>query len=227
MSVPRHVLLVEDDPHTARFVGASLKDAGCVVEIAVDGLAGLALARAGNHECVVLDRNLPEMDGLSLLQRLRSEGYDTPVLILSALGSTDERVRGLNCGADDYLVKPFASTELVARVDSLLRRSARRANPTTRLSCEDLHLDMQRGLATRAGEPLSLSPRGMQLLAFLLRHKGKVVTRRMILEQVWQYDFDPGTNVIDVHVSNLRKVIDPPGMPRLLQTVRGVGYRLG
>lgn len=227
MSSPRHVLLVEDDLQTAQFIGASLTEAACQVDHAADGPAGLKLARSGNYDCLVLDRNLPGIDGLNLLRTLRGAEFDAPVLILSALGSTDERVRGLNGGADDYLVKPFASAELVARVDSLMRRHARRSTLTAGLSCDDLHVDLARGLASRAGKPLTLSPRGMQLLTFFLHHKGKAVTRRMILEQVWHYDFDPGTNVIDVHVSNLRKVIDLPGLPRLLHTVRGVGYRLG
>lgn len=227
MSSPHHVLLVEDDLATTRFVGASLAAANCVVDHAADGFAGLNLARGGDYDCLVLDRNLPGIDGLSLLHELRDAKCAAPVLILSALGSTDERVRGLNGGADDYLVKPFASAELVARVQSLMRRHMRRPETHAQLSFADLQLDLARGQASRAGRPLTLSPRAMQLLAFFLQHKGKAVTRRMILEQVWHYDFDPGTNVIDVHVSNLRKVIDLPGLPRLLHTVRGVGYRLG
>lgn len=223
----KKVLLIEDDPQTAKFIGQSLQEAGFAVERADNGIDGLKIAQTGAHHCVVLDRLMEGIDGLSLLRVLREEEYNTPVLILSAIGTTDERVRGLRAGADDYLTKPFASSELIARVESLIRRNSTSAPAQVELSCEDLRMDVMAGRVTRGDKPLSLSPRGLQLLGYLLRHKGEVVTRRMILEQVWHYDFDPGTNVIDVHVSNLRRSIDLPGMPRLLHTVRGVGYRLG
>lgn len=225
--VTTKVLLIEDDAQTARFIGQSLEEAGFAVEHADNGLDGLTTARACAHHCVVLDRLMEGLDGLSLLRALRAEGCNTPVLILSALGATDERVRGLRAGADDYLTKPFASTELVARIESLMRRNCSSAPAQVELWCEDLHMDVLSGRVTRGDKPLSISPRGSQLLAYFLRHKGEVVTRRMILEQVWHYDFDPGTNVIEVHVSYLRRSIDLPGMPRLLHTIRGVGYRLG
>ncbi|MDP3908557.1 response regulator transcription factor [Novosphingobium sp.] len=222
----KKVLLIEDDPKTARFICASLQEAGFAVDCAYNGIDGLNLARSGAHHCIVLDRLMEGVEGLTLLRTLRGEGCDIPVLILSAIGSTDERVRGLRAGADDYLTKPFASAELLARIESVLRRKSPDGPAQARLSCDDLRMDLMTGQVSRAGQPLSLSPRGSQLLAFFLRHKGEVVTRRMILEQVWHYDFDPGTNVIDVHVSNLRRSIDMPGLPRLLHTIRGLGYRL-
>lgn len=223
----KKVLLIEDDPQTARFIGQSLLEAGFAVERADNGIDGLKIARADVHHCIVLDRLMEGIDGLSLLRALRDEGDNTPVLILSAIGTTDERVRGLRAGADDYLIKPFASSELIARIEALVRRNSAGVPALVELSCEDLHMDVITGRVTRDDKLLNLSPRGAQLLGYLLRHKGEVVTRRMILEQVWHYDFDPGTNVIDVHVSNLRRSIDLPGMPRLLHTIRGVGYRLG
>lgn len=223
----KKVLLIEDDPQTAQFIGQSLLEAGFAVERADNGIDGLKLARSGTYHCIVLDRLMEGMDGLALLRALRDEEDNTPVLILSAIGSTDERVRGLRAGADDYLTKPFASTELIARIESLMRRNVAGVPAQVELSCEDLRMNVMTGQVTRAGQPLSLTPRGAQLLGFLLRHKGEVVTRRMILEQVWHYDFDPGTNVIDVHVSNLRRSIDLPDMAGLLHTIRGVGYRLG
>lgn len=223
----KKILLIEDDLHTARFVAHSLLDAGFAVEHVDNGISGLNRTRSGTYRCIVLDRLMEGMDGLTLLRTLRGEEDNTPVLILSAIGSTDERVRGLRAGADDYLIKPFASTELIARIESLMRRNMAGVPAEVELSCEDLRMDVMTGRVTRAGQPLGLTPRGLQLLAFLLRHKGKVVTRRMILERVWHYDFDPGTNVIDVHISNLRRSIDLPGMTCLLRTIRGVGYRLG
>ena len=223
----KNVLLIEDDLHTAKFVSRALLEAGFAVEHIDNGIGGLEYARSGNYRCIVLDRLMEGMDGLTLLRTLRADEDNTPVLILSAVGSTDERVRGLRAGADDYLIKPFASTELIARIESLVRRNTAGIPAEIELSCEDLRMDVMSGRVTRAGQLLSLTPRGLQLLAFLLQHRGEVVTRRMILERVWHYDFDPGTNVIDVHVSNLRRAIDLPGMAPLLHTIRGVGYRLG
>lgn len=222
----RQILIIEDDPATAAFIRAGLEEEGHGAEVAADGEQGLALALARRFDAIILDRMLPLLDGLSLLEMLRAEGDDTPVIILSAIGSTDERVRGLRAGSDDYLVKPFAMSELLARLEVLHRR--RSASPAlARLSCADLVLDLRTGTASRAGQPLLLQPRAVQLLEFLMRHEGQVVTRLMIFQKVWSYDFDPGTNVIDVYVSNLRKEIDRPGQVPLLQTVRGVGYRLG
>ncbi len=225
-ALTRKVLLIEDDPNTASFIRQSLEEAGFTVDCAFNGIDGLNRARSGAQQCIVLDRLMEGIEGLSLLRSLRSEGSTVPVIILSAIGSTDERVRGLQAGADDYLTKPFASSELLARIESLLRRNAPSVPAQVELCCGDLRMDLMTGQVSRAGKLLNLPPRGSQLLAFFLRHKGEVVTRRMILEQVWHYDFDPGTNVIDVHVSNLRRLIDQPGLPRLLQTIRGAGYRL-
>jgi two-component system OmpR family response regulator len=223
----RAILVVEDDPATADFLKGGLEASGFAVECAADGAVGLAAAQRGGFETIVLDRMLPGMDGLTVLETLRAAGIDTPVIFLSALGSTDERVRGLRAGSDDYLVKPFAMSELLARLDVSQRRRASVAVPVMRLTVADLTLDLLTSRAERAGQPLLLQPRAIQLLEFLMRNAGQVVTRSMIFRKVWSYDFDPGTNVIDVYVSNLRREIDRPGLAPLLHTVRGAGYRLG
>lgn len=221
------ILVAEDDLATAAFLRSGLEDAGYVVTLAADGRHGLELAQRLAVNAIVLDRMLPLMDGLALLEALRAQKNDTPVIILSAIGSTDERVRGLNAGSDDYLVKPFAITELVARLEVLHRRRTSSSSTVTRLSCLDLSLDLLAFRAERGGEVLQLQPRAFQLLEFLIRNQGQVVTRTMIFQKVWNYDFDPGTNVIDVYLSNLRKEVDRPGFVPLLHTVRGSGYRLG
>lgn len=223
----RTILVVEDDAATAAFLTAGLAANGYAVKWAADGLRGFALAREGGFNAIVLDRMLPGMDGLSLLGALRDQGDETPVIFLSAIGSTDERVRGLRAGSDDYLVKPFAMSELLARLEVSQRRSAAAPAVVTRLMCGDLTLDLLASRAERAGQTLLLQPRALQLLEFLMRNSGQVVTRSMIFQKVWNYDFDPGTNVIDVYVSNLRREIDRPGLVPLLHTVRGAGYRLG
>jgi len=223
----RSILIVEDDPEMARFLADSLAAEGYDVEWAADGLTGLSAARAADFDAIILDRMLPALDGLSVIQALRSEGNTTPVVFLSAIGTADERVRGLRAGSDDYLVKPFELAELMARLDIIHRRHAASPAAPTRLFAADLSLDLLSSRAVRAGEPLLLQPRAMQLLEYLMRHHGQVVTRSMILQKVWNYDFDPGTNVIDVYISNLRKEIDRPGLAPLLHTVRGKGYRLG
>lgn len=223
----RTILVVEDDPATAGFLRSGLEEEGYTVSCACDGRLGLELAQQGGFSAIVLDRMLPELDGLDLLQTLRMQDCDTPVIILSAIGSTDERVRGLRAGSDDYLVKPFAMTELLARLEVLHRRRAAVPTVVTRLTCADLTLDLLSSRVERAGQALLLQPRAVQLLEFLMRNQGQVVTRSMILQHVWNYDFDPGTNVIDVYVSSLRKEIDRPGLVPLLRTVRGAGYRFG
>lgn len=225
--VPRRVLIVEDDSAAAAFLRSGLTANGYAVEWTADGWAGFTAARRGGFDAIVLDRMLPQMDGLSLLEALREQGDETPVIFLSAIGSTDERVRGLRAGSDDYLVKPFAMSELLARLEVSQRRRAMAAAVVTRLACADLTLDLLASRAERAGQLLLLQPRALQLLEFLMRNSGQVVTRSMIFQKVWNYDFDPGTNVIDVYVSNLRREIDRPGLAPLLHTVRGVGYRLG
>ncbi|MDX3899355.1 MAG: response regulator transcription factor [Sphingobium sp.] len=223
----RNVLVIEDDVGTATFLQSELEASGYVVEWAADGAVGLAAARRDGFDAIVLDRMLPLMDGLSLLEALRDQGIDTPVIFLSAIGSTNERVRGLRAGSDDYLVKPFDMTELLARLEVMHRRRAASSAMVTRLACADLKLNLLTSQAERAGQTLLLQPRAIQLLEFLMRNQGQVVTRSMILQKVWNYDFDPGTNVIDVYVSNLRREIDRPGLLPLLHTIRGVGYRFG
>ena len=224
--VLRKILVVEDDHATAAFLVSELGLNGYAVEWVADGEAGFLAAQCGDFDTIILDRMLPLMDGLSLLGVLRRRGIDTPVIFLSAIGSADERVRGLRAGSDDYLVKPFEMTELIARLEVMHRRRAASSLVTTRLVCADLALDLLASQAERAGNALLLQPRAIQLLEYLMRNQGQVVTRSMILRTVWNYDFDPGTNVIDVYISNLRKEVDRPGLAPLLHTVRGKGYRL-
>lgn len=221
------ILVVEDDITTGDFIEKGLREAGYTVDRAATGRDGLFLATDGSYEVVVLDRMLPGMDGLSVLQALRAGGVETPVIILSALGSLDERIRGLHAGSDDYLTKPFAFAELHARIEALRRRPSKSGGPETRLSCADLEMDLLGRRVTRADRRLDLQPREFKLLEYLLRHKDQVVTRTMLLEGVWDYHFDPGTNVIDVHMSRLRKKVDDGFERSLIHTVRGAGYRLG
>lgn len=222
------ILCVEDDPMTADYIAKGLGDAGFEVDIADDGNTGLSRASDGCYDAIVLDRMLPGLDGLSIVTALRSGGVTTPVVMLSALASLDERVRGLKAGSDDYLTKPFALTELLARIEAVRRRGTPQAETLpTRLSFDDLEVDLLTRRVTRAGHRIDLQPREFSLLEFLLRHQGQVVTRTMLLERVWDYHFDPGTNVIDVHVSRLRKKLDDGSQKSLLHTVRGAGYRLG
>lgn len=223
------ILCVEDDPTTADYIARGLADAGFDVDIAADGTTGLARATGGSYDAIVLDRMLPGMDGIGVMAALRDAGDNTPIVMLSALASLDERVRGLRAGADDYLGKPFAFDELLARIEAVRRRAERPATDTlaTRLSHADLELDLLSRTVTRGGRRIDLQPREFRLLEFLVRHPGQVVTRTMLLQGVWDYNFDPGTNVIDVHVSRLRKKLDEGGAAPLLHTVRGAGYRLG
>ncbi|HAN68677.1 MAG TPA: DNA-binding response regulator [Halieaceae bacterium] len=222
------VLLVEDDRAVAEFIVSELQEAGHVCSHCADGESGLAAARSGQHDVLVVDRMLPRLDGLALLRSLREGGQRTPVLLLSALGSVDDRVQGLHCGADDYLVKPFAMAELLARLEILARRAREVGTEVpTRLQVADLEMDLLTQEVRRHGELISLQPREYKLLEYLMRHAGQVVTRAMLLEHVWGYHFDPQTNVIDVHVSRLRQKIDRDFSPQLLSTVRGAGYSLG
>ncbi|MDB5693956.1 MAG: DNA-binding response regulator [Alphaproteobacteria bacterium] len=223
----KKILVVEDDATTADYIAKGLVQNGYVVDRAADGLDGLFHAVNGAYAAVILDRMLPGMDGLAVLAAIRAAGVDTPVIILSALGSTDERVKGLKAGSDDYLVKPFAFSELLARLEVLQRRGAAHTEPVvTSLTCADLRMDLLSHRVERAGLRIDLQPREFRLLEFLLRHQDHVVTRTMMLEEVWDYHFDPGTNVIDVHISRLRKKIDETAPVPLLHTVRGVGYKL-
>ena len=219
------VLLVEDDPTIAAFVAKGLREAGFAVDEAADGETGLTLAREQKFDAAIVDVMLPRLDGLSLIDALRGRGIRTPVLILSARRSVDDRVRGLQAGGDDYLTKPFAFAELLARVQALIRRSTGAAEPTT-LTAGDLTLDLLTREVRRDGQPIELRPREYALLEYLLRHAGKVLTKTMILSHVWGYNFDPNTNVVDVLVSRLREKIDRSFDPKLIHTVRGVGYVL-
>lgn len=217
------ILVIEDDQQAAGFLIKGLREEGHIVDHAADGEDGLALALENVHDVLIVDRMLPKRDGLSVIEVLRSEEISTPVLILSALGEVDDRVTGLRAGGDDYLAKPYAFSELVARVEVLARRTKPEA-AQTKLVVGDLELDLLARTCTRAGQDITLQAREFRLLEYLMKHAGKVVTRTMLLENVWDYHFDPQTNVIDVHISRLRSKIDKDFEPALLHTVRGAGY---
>src|SRR5580765_8137742 len=220
-----HALIIEDDRAIADFVARGLREAGFAVDVASDGEEGLSLAVEQNPDVAIVDLMLPRRDGLSTIDELRRRGATTPVLILSARRSVDDRVQGLQSGGDDYLTKPFAFAELLARVQALVRRATRAPEPTT-LTVDDVVMDLLSRKVIRAGKPLDLRPREFTLLEFLMRHAGHVVSKTMILSHVWEYNFDPQTNVVDVLVSRLREKIDRPFEKKLLHTVRGVGYVL-
>ncbi len=220
-----HALLIEDDDTIADFVARGLREAGFAVDRAAAGAEGLEAALAQSYDVAVVDVMLPGRDGLSVIEELRRKGVMTPVLILSAKRSVDDRVRGLQAGGDDYLTKPFAFAELLARVQALVRRASRTPEPTT-LTVEDLVLDLLSRRVTRAGTVVDLRPREFALLEYLMRNAGKVVSKTMILSHVWEYNFDPQTNIVDVLVSRLRDKIDRPFETKLIHTVRGVGYVL-
>ncbi|HXP32224.1 MAG TPA: winged helix-turn-helix domain-containing protein [Stellaceae bacterium] len=219
------VLVIEDDREAAAYVVKGLSESGYVVDHAAEGRDGLFMAVSGGYDALIVDRMLPGMDGLALIASLRAAEIRTPVLILSALGAVDDRVKGLRAGGDDYLVKPFAFAELLARLEALLRRGAG-GQAVTRLEVGDLEMDLLARTVRRASREVELLPREFRLLEFLMRRAGQVVTRTMLLENVWDYHFDPQTNVIDVHVSRLRQKIDKGFERPLLHTVRGAGYRL-
>lgn len=221
----QRVLVVDDDPEIAHFVAQGLTAAGFIVDQAATGREALALAMSGRHAAIVLDRMLPDLDGVAVLTALRAAQISRPVLFLSALGTTDERVAGLRAGADDYLAKPFSLEELVARIEALLRRPEQ-AEPSGSLSCGDLTLDVERFIARRGARLLDLKRREFQMLRFLLERQGKMVTRGMLLEGVWNYRSDHDSNVIEVHISRLRRKVDGDGETPLIHTVRGVGYVL-
>ena len=219
------LLVVEDDREAAEYLRKALREAGHVAELARDGEEGLAAALDGEFEVLVIDRMLPKREGLSLISELRLRGNSTPVLILSALGQVDDRVTGLRAGGDDYLAKPYAFSELLARVEALSRRTTPQSADTL-YRVGDLELDRLSHRVSRGGKEIPLQPREFRLLEYLMRHAGQVVTRTMLLENVWDYHFDPQTNVIDVHVSRLRAKIDKGFDPALLHTVRGAGYMI-
>jgi two-component system OmpR family response regulator len=219
------VLIIEDDSEAAEFLSKALREHGHSADVVGDGMKGLSRANDERYDVLVVDRMLPSLDGLSVIETLRKAGRETPVLIVSALGEVDERVRGLRAGGDDYLVKPYAFAELLARLEVLVHRRGG-TPPTTALRVADLELDLLSREVRRAGRKLELQPREFQILEFLMRNAGRVVTRTMLLESVWEYHFDPQTNVIDVHISRLRQKIDRDFEPPLIQTVRGAGYCL-
>jgi len=221
----RRILVVEDDADTAEYILKGLREAGFTAEHVADGRDGLYMASSSEFDAIVMDRMIPGMDGLSVTRAVRAAGVQTPILILSALAHLDERVTGLRAGADDYLTKPFGFSELAARLENLMRRGVAKAVETA-LACGDLSLDLLSRRVTRAGKSLDLLPRELKLLEYFLRHRDRVVTRTMLLEEVWDYRFDPHTSLIDTHISRLRKKIDEGFDKPLLHTVRGSGYRL-
>jgi two-component system OmpR family response regulator len=219
------ILIIEDDRDAADYLVKAFREVGHVADQAGDGEEGLALALDGQYDVLIVDRMLPKLDGLSIIGSLRAKGMATPVLILSALGQVDDRVKGLRTGGDDYLAKPYAFSELLARVEALVRRGGNRGEETV-YRVGDLELNRLSHEVSRAGQELQLQPREFRLLEYLMRHAGQVVTRTMLLENVWDYHFDPQTNVIDVHISRLRSKIDKGFAPPLLHTVRGAGYMI-
>ncbi len=220
------ILIVEDDPEAANYLIKAFREAGHVADIAADGLDGYDRGRDDTYDVLVVDRMLPKMDGLTMIGGLRTQGVKTPVLILSALGQVDDRVKGLRAGGDDYLPKPYAFSELLARVEVLGRRKQPGSSEETVYRVAGLELDRLAHKLMRDGKEIILQPREFRLLEYLMKHHGQVVTRTMLLEHVWDYHFDPQTNVIDVHISRLRAKIDKGFDPPLLQTVRGAGYTI-
>jgi two-component system OmpR family response regulator len=220
------ILIIEDDSEAALYLAKALREAGHVADFALDGVEGYAKAQDAEYDVLIVDRMLPKLDGLSLIGALRVQKIETPVLILSALGQVDDRVKGLRAGGDDYLTKPYAFAELLARVEILARRKSSGAGDETVYKVGGLELDRLAHKLSRSGKEITLQPREFRLLEYLMKHAGQVVTRTMLLENVWDYHFDPQTNVIDVHISRLRSKIDKGFDPPLLQTVRGAGYMI-
>ncbi|HLJ21525.1 MAG TPA: response regulator transcription factor [Stellaceae bacterium] len=221
----RRVLVVEDDRETADQMAACLADGGYAVDLAVDGNEALDRGRSGDYAVITVDRLLPGLDGLEVVQRLRTKGVTTPALIISALGEVDDRVRGLRAGGDDYLVKPFALAEMLARVDALARRSGTLVKETV-LRVADLEMDLLARRVKRGSADLDLLPREFQLLEYFMRNEGRVISRAMLLANVWDVHFDPMTNIVDVYVGRLRRKVDTAALPPLIHTVRGVGFCL-
>lgn len=219
------ILLLEDDRSTSEFISRGLREHGHVVDAADNGLDGLALAQDGNYEVLILDRMVPRLDGLNLARTLRDTGISTPILFLTALGSIEDRVSGFEAGGDDYLVKPFAFAELYARVCALAKRPPL-SEITTVLNVDDLRLELIKRAVSRAGKPIDLLPTEFKILEYLMRHSGQVVTRTMLLEGVWDFHFDPGTNLVETHISRLRSKIDKGFDHPLIHTVRGAGYMI-
>ncbi|WP_353205267.1 response regulator transcription factor [Sphingomonas sp.] len=224
----RKILIVEDDAATAAYLAKGLSEGGYAVETCGDGRDGLFLASEGIFDLIIADRMLPGLNGLAMLGAVRAAGVKTPTLILSALGTVDDRIDGLNAGADDYLVKPYSFAELTARIDAIFRRVDRGASEgqPTRLSVGDLEIDLLARTVARGGRSIQLGAREFNLLEYLARHAGQVVTRTMMLEKIWNYHFDPGSNVVDVHIGRLRRKLEEGFAAPILHTVRGAGYRL-
>ena len=219
------LLIVEDDKEAAAYLKRALSEVGHIVDATSTGRSGLMLAAGETYDVIILDRMLPEIDGLAILRTIRASGVQTPVLLLTALGGIDDRVEGLEAGGDDYLVKPFALAELLARINALARRPPTQ-EVRTELSVADLRLDLLKRTVTRGGQRIELQPREFQLLEYLLRHAGRVVTRTMLLESVWDFHFDPKTNIVETHMSRLRGKVDRGHAHELIHTVRGAGYVL-
>ncbi len=220
------ILVIEDEARTADFIERGLKEKGHAVDVCRTGPDGLSFALSGQHDAIILDRMLPQMDGLTILKALRSEEKHTPAIILSALAQLDHRVEGLKAGGDDYLVKPFAFSELLARLEAIVRRHDPRAAEQTELKADDLRLDLVARKAIRGSREIDLFPREYAILEYLMRNAGRPVTRTMLLNHVWDYQFEPQANVVDVHISRLRRKIDAPGDRPLIETLRGEGYRI-
>jgi two-component system, OmpR family, response regulator len=220
------ILLVEDEKEVADYICKGLKESGYTIDHAADGREGLFMATTETYDLMILDRMLPNVDGLVILKTLRGSGNNVPVIVLSALSEVDDRVQGLKSGGDDYVVKPFAFKELLARVEALLRRRSGETETVTKLYLADLELDLLARTVKRNNSKITLQAREFSLLEYLLRHKGQIVTRTMLLENVWHYHFDPQTNVIDVHISRLRRKIDDDFPVALIKTVRGAGYTI-
>lgn len=221
------ILIIEDDLETAEYISRGFKERGHIADKAKDGHDGLFLARDGNYDVIILDRMIPQLDGLSLLKILRSSGVTTPVIFLTALGSLEDRVQGLESGGDDYLVKPFAFSELFARVNSLARRPPlNKETVETKLKCGELEIDLIERSVLRAGIPIELQPTEFRLLEYLMKNAGRIVTRTMLLETVWDFHFDPKTNVVETHISRLRSKIDRGFATEIIKTIRGSGYKI-
>ncbi|RLQ21732.1 response regulator [Seongchinamella sediminis] len=218
------LLLVEDDRTTLDYLSKGFREQGYSADIAENGVDALHLATTGRYDLIVLDRMLPQLDGLAVLSALRAANNRTPVIVLSALGHVDERIRGLKAGGDDYLTKPFSFAELRLRIENLIHRTASGTGPATELQADDLVMDLVGHRVTCGADEIPLQPKEFQLLRFLLEHRGKVVSRTQLFEAVWDYHFDPKTNVIDVHIAKLRKKLETSGRGQLIDTVRGAGY---
>jgi two-component system OmpR family response regulator len=221
------ILVIEDEASTAEQIEKGLKEKGHAVDWCGNGAEGLTFALSGVHDAIILDRMLPGMDGLTVLKALRAEKRTTPAIVLSALGNVDHRIQGLRAGGDDYLTKPFSFQELLARLEAVVRRADPREAEQTELAIDDLKLDLVARRANRAGREIELHAREFRILEYLMRNAGKPVTRTMLLNHVWDYQFEPQANVVDVHISRLRRKIDLPGLKPLIETIRGEGYRMG